>query len=94
MVEELVLWIAGLLLIQTGVMIWMMRTGVRIITEGIMDLDESLATALKQLIEQGLGDFEPPNPILAALAQRLMQTPGGNDVIEVARSDNGRFSQR
>jgi len=93
MVAELVLWIAGLLLIQTVVLIWMMRTGVKIMSQGLIDLDQSFATALKQLIEQGLGDFEPQNPILAAIASRLMQQPGG-EILEVSRSDNGRFSQR
>jgi len=93
MVSELVLQIALILAIQTAFLVWIFRAGVKMLDFALGDLDNSIATALKQIVEQGFGDFEPQNPILAAIASRLMQPPA-NEVVEVARSTDGRFSQR
>ncbi len=93
MVSELVLQIALILTIQTAFLVWIFRAGVKMLDYALGDLDTSIATALKQLVEQGFGDFEPQNPILAAIASRMMAQPGP-EPIEVSRSNDGRFSQR
>ena len=91
MVETLLLQIGGLMLIQTLFMIWGGRAIVRIVNDGLFALDQSLGQALKQVLETGLGDFEPPNPILQAIASRLM-VPEQVKPIEVrTKDDKGRF---
>jgi len=93
MVSELVLQIALIMTIQTVFLVWIFRAGVKMLDYALGDLDSSIATGLKQLIEQGFGDFEPQNPILTAIASRLMQSPAA-EVVEVSRDQAGRFSQR
>jgi hypothetical protein len=90
MVDALLLWIGGMLALQTLVMVWMGRQIVGITNQGLMSLDSSIAQGLKQLLEQGIGDFEPPNPILAAIASRMMQNaPLEGTVLQ--KDDKGRF---
>jgi len=62
-------------------------------------LDERLALALKgtidRMLEGGIGDFEPPNPIQAALAQLIqgMATQKMNtiDAVVTQRAPDGTF---
>jgi len=91
MVQALLIEIAALLAIQTLLMIWGGRQVVAIVNQGLMGLDQSVAEALKQIIEGGVGDFEPQNPILAAIASRMMaQTEA--PMVELRPKDNkGRF---
>ena len=90
MVDALLLQIAGLLFIQTLAMVWMGRQIVAIVNQGLMALDSSIAAGLKQIIEGGMGEFEPPNPILAAIASRMMQNaPLEGTVLE--KDERGRF---
>jgi hypothetical protein len=91
MVSALLIEIGVLLVIQTLVMVWLNRTMLRMMNQGLVALDQSVATALKQLIEQGLGEFEPPNPILAAIASRVMQQPSSGMVEVRPKDDQGRF---
>jgi len=62
-------------------------------------LDERLALALKstmdRLIEGGMGEFEPPNPIQGAIAQLIQgmaqQKLNTIDAVVTNRGDNGQF---
>jgi len=62
-------------------------------------LDERLALALKgtidRMLEGGLGDFEPPNPIQAALAQLIQgmaaQKMNTIDAVVTQRAPDGTF---
>jgi len=43
--------------------------------QSLMDIDEKLALAIKSLVDKlmegGLGEFEPPNPVQGAIAQMI-----------------------
>ena len=62
-------------------------------------LDERLALALKSTIDRlmdgGIGDFEPPNPIQGAIAQLIQgmaaQKMNTIDAVVSNRGDNGQF---
>ena len=69
--------------------------------EAVEELDRTLALAIKatldQVLEGGLGGFEPINPIQAAFAQ-LIQAYASNQVSTVemqpiARNDDGTFQK-
>lgn len=90
MVEALLLWIGGMFVLQTLVMVWMGRQIVGLTNQGLMSLDSSIAQGLKQLLENGMGEFEPPNPILAAIASRMMNN-GPLEASVLQKDDKGRF---
>jgi len=62
-------------------------------------LDERLALALKstidRLLEGGIGDFEPPNPIQGAIAQLIQgmaaQKLNTIDAVVTQRAPDGKF---
>ena len=59
------------------------------------ELDNSLATAIQEVIsELPIGDFTPPSPIQQMLAQVLQQrmTPSSIEVKEVTRDEAGKFA--
>ena len=66
------------------------------IQQAVVDLDGMLAQAISGLLEKGLGDFEPINPIQAAIAQMLTANLSRNttagEVIEVVRDNSGKFA--
>lgn len=74
----------------------MMRVLALQIRQTVDDLDKLLAGAIANLIERGIGDIEPINPIQQAIASliqnNLRQTQG--EVIEVkqARDQSGKFA--
>jgi len=79
--------------------VWMLRVLSLELQNAIEDLDASLALAITGLVEKGLGDFEPINPIQAAIANMLTAnlnrsvnrtTPG--EIIEIARDNSGKFA--
>ena len=76
--------------LQTLVMVWMGRQIVGLTNQGLMSLDSSIAQGLKQLLENGMGDFEPPNPILAAIAARMMNNGSPEGTI-LQKDEQGRF---
>jgi len=67
----------------------------RQLEDAIEDLDARLAMALKATISAlPFGDVEPPNPLLAILAQHLGNSvqAGGNPIVEaVVRDKKGQF---
>jgi len=66
-----------------------------LLDHAVLELDAKIAEAIKQLVEGGIGDFEPVNPVQAALAniltQRMTETPLAETILE--RSADGKFSQ-
>ena len=73
------------------VSLWCLRIIVMAVQSGISQLDASMATAIQSVLEGNLGDFEPPNPIQAAIAQMLTNRIE-NGPIEMARDSAGKFS--
>ena len=65
------------------------------IREAVSGLDRKLAEALQGIIAQGIGDFEPPNPIQMALADLLkgkLAQATQADPVEILRASDGKFS--
>ena len=66
------------------------------IQQAVVDLDGMLARAISGLVEKGLGDFEPINPIQAAIANlltaNLQRNTTAGEVIDVVRSESGKFA--
>ena len=93
MLLELVLGITALNLLFS---VWLMRILSLQIQQAVVDLDGMLAQAISGLLEKGLGDFEPINPIQAAIAQMLTANLSRNttagEVIEVVRDNSGKFA--
>ena len=60
---------------------------------GLDDMDEKIAKALRSLVEQGLGDFEPINPIQQAIAHfitnRVNEGPIEARIVE--HGQDGKF---
>jgi hypothetical protein len=65
----------------------------------LLELDEKLALAIKSIVDRmmegGLGDFEPPNPIQGAIAQLIQgmaaQKMNTFDATVMSRADDGKF---
>jgi len=64
----------------------------RAIEDSMDDLDHKLAATIQNLMQEGLGGFEPPNPIQQAIASMLTQRvqPGAADLL---RSEAGKFEK-
>jgi len=59
------------------------------------ELDNSLATAIQEVISTlPIGDFEPPNPFQQLIAQVIQEKmkPAAIQVKEVTRDDSGKFA--
>ena len=93
MLLELVVGITTLNLLFS---VWMLRIFIIHLDQAIEDLDEKLAAAISGLVEKGLGDFEPVNPIQAAIANMLTTNLQRNttrgEVIEIVRDKKGNFA--
>ena len=93
MLLELVLGITALNLLFS---VWLMRILSLQIQQAVVDLDGMLARAISGLVEKGLGDFEPINPIQAAIANmltaNLQRNTTAGEVIDVVRSESGKFA--
>jgi len=87
--------IIGLLIFDILLSIFLTRMIVFSALEAVSSLDGKIAEALQGVIAQGIGDFEPPNPIQMALADllkgKLAQTTQA-DPVEVLRAADGKFS--
>ena len=93
MLLELVL---GITVINLLFSVWLMRILSMQIHQAVVDLDGMLAKAISGIVEKGLGDFKPINPIQAAIAQMLTANLSRNttagEVIEVVRDNSGKFA--
>ena len=90
---ELVLGITALNLLFS---VWLLRILSIQIQQAVLELDGMLAKAISGIVEKGLGDFEPINPIQAAIAQMLTANLSRNttagEVIDVVRDNSGKFA--
>ena len=85
------------LLASAALALWIRRE----LEESVEELDRTLALAIKatmdQVLENGLGGFEPINPIQAAFAQLIQSYASGKmgavDVQQVTRNDDGTFQK-
>jgi len=90
--------IGVLILINMGLTAWFGIKAAQLFQSAIADLDGNIAAALKSLIEGGLGDIEPINPVQAAIAHFITermsnQTESGKSVlVELPRGDGGKFA--
>jgi len=93
MLLELVLGITAVNLLFS---VWMLRIFSIQLQQAVVDLDTKLAAAISGLVEKGLGDFEPINPIQAAIANmltaNLQRNTTAGEVIDVVRDNAGKFA--
>lgn len=95
MLDEAILAIVALNLLFS---VWMMRVLALQIQTTVGQLDRMLAEAISKLIDRGLGEIEPINPIQQAIASMIQnnlgkasQDPGIVD-IPLTRDSSGKFS--
>lgn len=87
-----------LIVINMGLTAWFGIRAAQLLHSAIADLDGNIAAALKSLIEQGIGDIEPINPVQAAIAHFITErmsdaTQSGKPVlVELPRGDGGKFA--
>jgi len=94
MVEVTSMQIAVFIALQTGFFVWGFRTAISIIQTSILDLDARIAEVLKGIVEGGIGDFEPPNPLVTLLTQAIAKNMGSESsgaVKEITKDKLGRF---
>ena len=76
--------------------IWLARMVALTIQGAVAGLDRKLAEALQGIIAQGIGDFEPPNPIQVLFADllkaRLADSGNVADPVEILRASDGKFT--
>jgi len=87
-------YIMVLLCINTLFLIWQTRILGLAVQKAAVDLDASFAEALRSVVSDlPIGDFEPPNPVMTAIANAI----GGNlapigEIKEIKRGDDGKFA--
>jgi len=87
--------ILGLVIFDILLSIWLARMLVFSVQAAVSGLDGKLAEALQGILAQGIGEFEPPNPIQAVFADLLKSKLSENlkgDPVEVLRAADGKFS--
>ena len=93
MLLELVLVISTVNLLFS---VWLMRILSMEIRHAVQELDGLLGKAIANIVEKGLGDFEPINPIQAAIGQmltaNLQRNTTAGEVIDVVRDNSGKFA--
>ena len=82
----------GLVALNLAWSVWMLRIIVMELQKGIAQLDIMLVEAIQRVVEGGLGNFEPVNPIQKALADMLTNRITQGGPIEITRSPDGKFS--
>ena len=86
------IWLSSLLIIVINRKILQIIAG--LLVESIQDLKSQLGEAIAFISEGGIGDFEPPNPIVGLLAnviqQKFEQAPLEATVL---RADDGKFKK-
>ena len=88
--------IIALLVLNLLFSVWMLRVISIEISKAVAQLDTMLAQTIQSLIEKGIGDFEPVNPIQEIIAsmmkKNLTQNQPTADVIDVVRDPGGKFA--
>ena len=86
--------ILAILCINTLFLVWQTRILGIAVQNAARQLDASFAEALKSVVsELPIGDFEPPNPVMQAIANAIggsMAPPG--QIKEISRADDGKFA--
>ncbi len=68
---------------------------VGIIDLKVRELDQNIAAAIQNTIQQlPLGDFEPPNPIQAIIAQFIQSKIQNENTVLPERASDGTFSAK
>jgi len=96
------LYIIGVIILGFGVLAKLLLDLGQQIDEGLIELDEKLALAIRSVVEKipGLGESEPINPIQMAFAQLIgnMAQQQQNQVIIppkiIERDEKGLFSKK
>ena len=97
MIESL--YIIGVLILGFGVIAKLLLDLGHQIDEGLVELDEKLALAIKSVVEKipGMGDSEPINPIQMAFAQLIGNMAQQKQVIIppkiMERNEKGLFTK-
>tara|TARA_B110001454_G_scaffold203717_1_gene211855 strand:- start:1819 stop:2118 length:300 start_codon:yes stop_codon:yes gene_type:complete len=97
MIESL--YIIGVLILGFGVIAKLLLDLGHQIDEGLVELDEKLALAIKSVVEKipGMGDSEPINPIQMAFAQLIGTMAQQKQVIIppkiMERNEKGLFTK-
>ncbi len=66
-----------------------------IVQQGIQELDQNIAAAIQNTVSQlPIGDFEPVNPIQAAIAQFLMNKVQNDNISMPERAADGTFTAK
>ena len=89
------LFIALATMIQIYATFKIVQIGTTALVVRIGELDGTLAEAIASVVESGLGNFEPPNPIVAILGDYLKSNlnPQVADVKVIERDSEGKFSK-
>ncbi len=91
MLEEV---IVALVAVNCMITLWIMRMIVHEVKMGVANIDHALAAAIQKLVEGGLGELEPINPIQKALAELLTnRVKEQQTIIEIPRDDSGKFAK-
>ena len=86
------IWLASLLIIVINRKILQLIAG--LLVESIQDLKSQLEEAIAFISEGGIGDFEPPNPIVGMLANVIQQKFDQAPIeATVLRADDGKFKK-
>lgn len=87
--------ILGLVIFDLLLSLWLARMLVFSVQAEVSKLNTQIAEAIQGIVAQGIGDFEPPNPIQMAFAEllksKLSETVQG-DPVEILRASDGKFS--
>ena len=94
------LYIIGVIIAGFGVLAKLLIDLGNQIDDGLVELDEKLALAIKSVVDMipGMGEHEPINPIQQMVAQLIGQSLQKQDVIIppkiIERDENGLFSKQ
>tara|TARA_R100000664_G_C2713149_1_gene109182 strand:- start:364 stop:693 length:330 start_codon:yes stop_codon:yes gene_type:complete len=63
------------------------------VVSSVKTLDGAIAEAITSVVEQGIGNFEPPNPLISILADYMKSnlSPNTAEVTVLDRSEDGKF---
>lgn len=89
--EEIIL---AILCINTLFLVWQTRILGIAVQNAARQLDANFAEALRAVVSDlPIGDFEPPNPVMQAIAAAIggnLSPPG--KITEISRGDDGKFA--
>jgi hypothetical protein len=83
----------GLIVFNILLSVWLFRQLVFTVRSVIQDLDQNLGTVVQKLIEGGLGEIEPINPIQQAIGQMLMNSVQNGPAAQAMKGSDGKFTK-